>query len=107
MLVMNDIECSCGLTRWFGLTPFSQVSYGRAGVLPVVWASPFSHVSISRLMASKQSDEAEVFPSDISLTAKHENMEYLVPYSIVLAGIWPGSQVSRSRFHCSGSRSWV
>jgi len=24
-----------------------------------------------------------------------------------LAGIWPGSQVSRSRFHCSGSRSWV
>ena len=30
------------------------------------------------------------------------------PLPQVLAGIWPaGSQVSRSRFHCSGSRSWV
>ena len=25
----------------------------------------------------------------------------------VLARIWHGSQVTRSRFHCSGSRSWV
>ena len=28
-------------------------------------------------------------------------------HPVVLAGIRPGSQVSRSRFHCSGSWSWV
>ena len=29
------------------------------------------------------------------------------PRFAVLAGIWPGYQVSSSRFHCYGARPWV
>ena len=52
-------------------------------------------------MGAKAEITASV-PAGVHWSASPEGMPLWV-----LAGIWPGSQVSRSWFHCSGSRFWV